>query len=98
MKALLYNAVKEVLKSNKRFKAKASSESSPEDEQEHFNFEILKIGEELRKALTPHSDAAEMPETGTEAEKELYKIIYLINPKINKLHTCTTRKCKRKTW
>ena len=38
MNALASNAVKEVIKPNKILKAKASSESGSEDEQEHLNF------------------------------------------------------------
>ena len=69
MNIIVATAVKEVLKTNKNLKTKASSESSSEDEQEHFKFETLKIGEELFKARTPRSDAAEVPETVTKAEK-----------------------------
>ena len=68
LNALVYNAVKEVLKSKKSLKHKASNDSVSEDEQEHFNFETLHIGEELRKSYTLRSDAEEVPEIGTEAE------------------------------
>ena len=45
MNALVSNAVKTFLKSSKRLKANASNDSGLEDEQEHFNFETLNIGE-----------------------------------------------------
>ena len=99
LNTLVYNAVKEVIKS-KKLKAKASNESVSEDEYENFNFEILKIGEEWHKSCMPRSDSAEVPKIGTEAEKGIYKISPLINPnqKKKRLHTCNTRKCERKTW
>ena len=43
--ALVSNAVKEFPKSNKILKAKASNEYGSEDNQEHFNFETINIGE-----------------------------------------------------
>ena len=70
MNALVANAIKEVLKPNKLLKAKASSESGSEDKQEHFSFKTLKIGEKRHTSCTPQSDAAEVPETGIETEKE----------------------------
>ena len=45
LNALVTNAVKEILKTNKPLKSKAANESSSEQEQENFNFEDLKIGE-----------------------------------------------------
>ena len=45
LNALVYNTVKEVLKSKKSLKPKASNDSVLEDEQENFNFETLHIGE-----------------------------------------------------
>ena len=51
-------------------KSQSSNEYISEDEKDHFNFEILKIGEEWRKTCTPWIDAAEVPEVGTQAEKE----------------------------
>ena len=46
LNALVANAVKEALKYNERLKSKDSSDSRKEENQEHFNFETLKIGEE----------------------------------------------------
>ena len=43
---LFANAVKAVLVTNQRKKAKTLSDSGSEDDQEQFNFECLKIGEE----------------------------------------------------
>ena len=43
---LVANAVKAFLKPNKQNRDKDSSDSGSEDEQEHYNFEILKIGGE----------------------------------------------------
>ena len=43
---LVANAVKAFLKPNKQKRAKDSSDSGSEDEQEHYNFEIVKIGGE----------------------------------------------------
>ena len=80
LNALVENAVKEVLKTKKLLKAKVSNESGSEDKQEHFNFETLNIGGKICKSHTLYSDDAEVPETGTEAEKELYKISNLTNP------------------
>ena len=77
---LVENAVKSVLKPNKRKRAKASSESGSEDEQKHYIFETLNIGGEWQKSHTPWSNDAEMTEEGTEADKELYTISHLINP------------------
>ena len=45
LNALVVNALKAVLNRNKYLKAKASIDSSSEDEQENFNSENLKIGE-----------------------------------------------------
>ena len=45
LNALVYNKLKEVLKTNKHLKAKASSDSVSEDEHENFNFETLNIRE-----------------------------------------------------
>ena len=78
--ALVANALKSVLKINKRKKSKASSESVSEHEQDHLNFRTLKIGEELPTARMPRSNDAEMTEEGTEVEKELYMISHQINP------------------
>ena len=44
MNVHVYHSVKEFLKYNKYFKAKASNDSGSEDEQDHFNFETLNIG------------------------------------------------------
>ena len=44
LNALVSNSVKLVPITNKRLKAKASSDSRSEDKQYHFNFETLKIG------------------------------------------------------
>ena len=60
--------------------AKASNDSVSEDDQGNFNFETLNIGEESCKYRTLRSDDTEVPETGMEAGKELYKMIHLINP------------------
>ena len=68
LNALVANKVKEVLKTNKRNKAKASSDSGSEDEQEHFNFETPNIEKEWQTACTPKSNDAEIPEEGMEAE------------------------------
>ena len=46
LNALVVNTVKLVLKPNKCKRAKASSDSVSEDEQEHYNFETLNIGGE----------------------------------------------------
>ena len=46
LNALVANTAKSVLTTIKRKKAKALSESGLEDDQEHFNFETLKIGSE----------------------------------------------------
>ena len=46
LNALVTSAVKEILKSNKRVKSKAENDSGSEEEQEKFNSEDLKIGEE----------------------------------------------------
>ena len=46
MNALVASAVKLVLTTNTRENTKASSDSVSEDEQDHSNFEILKIGVE----------------------------------------------------
>ena len=43
---LVANAVKSVINPNKRNRAKASSDSSSEDKQEHYNSETLNIGGE----------------------------------------------------
>ena len=48
---LVANAVKAVLTAKKHDKAKASSESGSEDDQEHFNFKTLKIGGEMTNTL-----------------------------------------------
>ena len=80
LNALVANTEKEVLNTNKRKKAKASSDSGSEDEQENFNLETFKIGEEWPKACTLRINDTEIPEEGTEAEKELYTISHLINP------------------
>ena len=69
LNGLVSNSVKEVLKSNKRLKSKASSDSGSEDEQDKFNFKTLNNGEEWQTARTPRSNDTEVPETGTEAEK-----------------------------
>ena len=69
MNIIVATAVKEVLKTNKNLKTKASSESSSEDEQEHFKFETLKIGEEWQTSCTLRINKAEVTEIGTEAEK-----------------------------
>ena len=37
----------------------------------------------MTKSRTPRSDAAEVPETGVEEEKELYNISHIINPTKN---------------
>ena len=66
LNSLVSNAVKEVCKINKILKAKASRDSGSEDEQENFNFDTPKIGEERRKTRSPRSNAAEVPESGTE--------------------------------
>ena len=44
LNSLVANAVKAVLTTNTCKKVKASSDSGSEDEQDHFNFENLKIG------------------------------------------------------
>ena len=77
---LVTNAVKEILKANKHLNAKAANDSISEEEQENFNFEDLKIGEEWYNGRKKQSNDAEVPETGMEAKKELYKIIHLVNP------------------
>ena len=59
--ALVSNAVKEVLKSNKHLKSKASSDSGSEDEQENSNFDNLNSGKECRETFLPRSNAAEVP-------------------------------------
>ena len=46
LNALVAKAVKEVINTRKHLKAKTSSYSGSEDDQEQFNFETLKIGEE----------------------------------------------------
>ena len=46
LNSLVVNAVEEILKSNKLLKAKDKHDSISEEEQENFNFEYLKIGEE----------------------------------------------------
>ena len=46
LNALVAKAVKAVLTTNKHKKPKASSDSGSEDDQEKFNFETFKIGEE----------------------------------------------------
>ena len=48
---LVANAVKAVLTAKKHDKAKASSASGSEDDQEHFNFKTLKIGGEMTNTL-----------------------------------------------
>ena len=68
---LVANVVKTVFTTNKHKKAKALSDSGSEEEQENFNFETLKIGEEWQTACTPWSNDAEIPEEGIEVEKEL---------------------------
>ena len=68
LNAILYNAVIEVIKSNRHLNYKAPSNSGSEDKQEHFNFETLKIGEEWGTVWTPHINDVDVPETGTEAE------------------------------
>ena len=80
LNALVANTAKAVLTTNKRKKAKALSESGLEDDQEHFNFETLKIGSEWQTARMPQSNDAEILEEGTKAEEELYTISHLINP------------------
>ena len=80
LNALVVNTVKLVLKPNKCKRAKASSDSVSEDEQEHYNFETLNIGGEWQKSRMPRSNDAEIPEEGMEADKELYTISNLINP------------------
>ena len=44
LNALVTNALKEIIKSNRRLKYKAEKNSGSEEEQERFNFEDLNIG------------------------------------------------------
>ena len=71
MNTIVVNVVKAVLNTKKRLNVKASIESGSEDEKEHFNFRTLKIGEEWRTSQLPRGNDVEVPETFTEAEKEL---------------------------
>ena len=45
LNSLVINAVKEILKSNKRVKARAKHNSGAEEDNDNLNFENLNIGE-----------------------------------------------------
>ena len=72
------NAVKEILKANKRVRATALHDYGSEEEQEKINPETLSVGEEWDNTSRKRKNEMEVRGKGTEARQWLNKISHLV--------------------